>query len=93
MGSSSLADEIWQDAQDPSANAEIMSKARVRVGKGLCPEEQAFLQHRKKHTTLALARYLEIPEKDVVAQDVPTIAICNSGGGLRALVAGQSHRK
>ena len=88
MGSASLANEIWQEAQDPYAHPEITSSARVRLGKDLCTEELAFIQRRKKHTMLALARYLEVSETDVDPQDVPTIAICSSGGGLRALVAG-----
>ena len=90
MGPGSLADEIWQDTQDPYAHAEITSKASVRIGKGLCDEELAFIQHRKKYAKLALARYLEIPEAEIDVQDVPTIALCGSGGGLRALVAGAS---
>lgn len=90
MGPGSLADEIWQDARDPYIHPEITSHARVRVGKGLCDEELAFIQRRKKYTTCALARYLEIPEAEIDPQDVPTIALCGSGGGLRALVAGAS---
>lgn len=41
-----------------------------------------------RYTARALAKYLEIPEADVDPRDVPTIAVCGSGGGLRALVAG-----
>lgn len=37
---------------------------------------------------VALAKYLDVPEKDVHPEDVPTIAMVGSGGGLRALVAG-----
>lgn len=90
MGPGSLADEIWQDAQDPYVHPEITSDSSVRIGKGLCNEELAFIQRRKRYTTSALARYLEIPEADIDPQDVPTIALCGSGGGLRALVAGAS---
>ena len=91
MDPASLANEVWQEAQDPYTHPEITSNARVRVGKGLCPEELAFIECRKKHTSLALARYLGVPETEIDPQDVPTIAICSSGGGLRALVAGQFH--
>lgn len=90
MGAGSLADEICQDARDPYVHPEITSHAKVRIGKGLCDEELAFVQRRKKFTTSALARYLEIPEAEIDPQDVPTIALCGSGGGLRALVAGAS---
>ncbi|KAL9131597.1 MAG: hypothetical protein Q9217_000485 [Psora testacea] len=88
MRPGSLADEIWQEAQDPSIHPEIKSNAEVRIGKYLCAEELAFLQRRKRRTTQALARYLDIPEAEINPQDVPTIAVCGSGGGLRALVAG-----
>ena len=67
---------------------EIALSARVRVGTGLCPDELAFVRRRKRYITRALAKYLEIPEADVDPEDVPTIAVCGSGGGLRALVAG-----
>lgn len=92
MQPSSVANEIWQEAQDPYLHPEITHDSRVRIGKGLCNEEIAFVQRRKKHTTLALAKYLEVPEVEIDPRDVPTIAICGSGGGLRALVAGQLKR-
>ena len=90
MAPGSLGNEIWEEAQDPEINPEITSFARVRIGKDLCAEEKAFLTRRKKYTTQALAKYLDIPEEDVDPRDVPTIAMCGSGGGLRALVAGAS---
>ena len=89
MRPGSLANEIWQEAQDPYVHPEITSDPRVRIGKGLCNEELAFIQRRKNRTTSALARYLKVSENEVDPEDVPTIAICGSGGGLRALVAGK----
>ena len=86
--SGSLADEIWQEAQDVDINPEIAQMAIVRIGKDLCPEEEKFLQRRKHHTMKALAKYLGLAEDDIHPEDVPTIAICTSGGGLRAMVAG-----
>lgn len=88
MAPGSLADEIWQDAQDPFINPEIEYSAAVRVSEDLCNEEKDFLAKRKKHTRTALANYLGIPEEDVHPDDVPCIAMVGSGGGLRALVAG-----
>ena len=88
MARGSLAEEIWQEAQDQDTHPEIALNARVRIGKDLCPDELAFVRRRKTWTTQALAKYLEIPEADVDPEDVPTIAVCGSGGGLRALVAG-----
>jgi len=90
MAPGSLADEIWQEAQDTDVNPEIAYEARVRFGKSLCKEELDFRARRKRHTTTALAKYLGIPEGDIDPDDVPTIAMCGSGGGLRALVAGAS---
>lgn len=88
MAPGSLADEIWQEARDPYVNPEIQYSARVRVSNDLCDEEKEFLSRRKKIAKVALAKYLGIAEKDVHPDDVPTIAVCGSGGGLRALVAG-----
>ncbi|KAK6079594.1 phospholipase a2 [Seiridium cupressi] len=88
MAPGSLADEIWNEAHDPFVHPEIRYKAKVRVSDELCDEEKEFLARRKKVATMALARYLDLNEEDVHPEDVPTIAMCGSGGGLRALVAG-----
>ncbi|EFQ32089.1 cytosolic phospholipase A2 zeta [Colletotrichum graminicola] len=88
MAPGSLADEIWREAHDPFANPEVQYGASVRVSNDLCDEEKEFLARRKRVTTMALAKYLDLDEKDVHPEDVPTIAMCGSGGGLRALVAG-----
>jgi len=86
----SLADDIWREAHDPTINPEIVRNATVRVSKELCEEEKAFLKKRKSHTKRALAKYLGVSETEIHPDDVPTIAMCGSGGGLRALVAGTS---
>lgn len=88
MAPGSLADEIWNEAHDPEINPEIRYSAKVRVSNELCDEEKEFLARRKKIVTVALAKYLGLDEKEVHEDDVPTIAVCGSGGGLRALVAG-----
>ena len=88
MAPGSLADDIWQEAHDPYINPEIEYSASVRVSSELCDEEKDFLEKRKKVTTAGLARYLGIPEGEIHPDDVPTIAMVGSGGGLRALVAG-----
>lgn len=88
MAPGSLADGIWKDALDPENNPEVERKARVRISHDLCDEEKEFLEKRKKFTTAALAKYLGIPEEEIHPDDVPTIAMVSSGGGLRALVAG-----
>lgn len=88
MAPGSLADEIWQEAHDPEINPEIQYSATVRVSNELCDEEKEYLTRRKRMITVALAKYLGLKEEDVHEDDVPTIAMCGSGGGLRALVAG-----
>ncbi|KAI0840956.1 FabD/lysophospholipase-like protein [Hypoxylon sp. FL0890] len=88
MKEGSLANEIWQEAHDPLIHPEIQYSAKVRVSDELCDEEKEFLSRRKKIATAALAKYLGLDEKDINPDDVPTIAMCGSGGGLRALVAG-----
>ncbi|KAF2456078.1 acyl transferase/acyl hydrolase/lysophospholipase [Lineolata rhizophorae] len=90
MAPGSLSEEIWREANDPEINPEIIWDASVRVSDDLCDEEKIFRRQRKRHTTRALAKYLGIPEQEIHPDDVPTIAMCGSGGGLRALVAGSS---
>ena len=87
MARGSLAEEIWQEAQDQGIHPEISLDARVRVGKDLCSDELAFVRRRKKFTARALASYLEIPEANLDPKDVPTIAVCGSGGGLRGTLS------
>lgn len=90
MSPESVAYEIWQEAHDPEINPEILWDANVRVSNDLCIEEMDFLRKRKIRTTKALAKYMDVPEDEVHPDDVPVIAMCGSGGGLRALVAGAS---
>lgn len=90
MAPGSLAEELWYEANDPETNPEITWDASVRVSDQLCEEELAFREKRAQFTKAALARYLDIPEATIHPDDVPIIAMCGSGGGLRALVAGTS---
>ncbi|KAF3052347.1 hypothetical protein E8E11_010471 [Didymella keratinophila] len=90
MAPGSLAEEIWYEANDPETNPEIVWDASVRVSDQLCEEELSFREKRAQFTKAALARYLDIPEGKIHPDDVPVIAMCGSGGGLRALVAGTS---
>lgn len=84
----SLAEELWAEAHDASVNPEIRYTAEVRVSDALCPDEKEFLSRRKIKTRAALAKYLDMDERDIHPDDIPIIAMCGSGGGLRALVAG-----
>ena len=86
----SLSWEIWEDAHDPEKHPEILWDARVRISRDLCEEEQRFRRDRRERTAKALAKYLDVAESEVHPDDVPVIALCGSGGGLRALVSGAS---
>ncbi|RKF55779.1 Cytosolic phospholipase A2 zeta [Erysiphe neolycopersici] len=88
MAPGSLANEIWRDARNPDINPEIEYSCSVRVSKDLCEQEKDFLAQRRRFVRVALASYLNIPLEEINPDDVPTIAIIGSGGGLRALVAG-----
>jgi phospholipase A2 len=88
MAPGSLADEIWKESQDASLNPEIERGATVRIGDGLCQEEEEFRRRRKQAIVKDLAAYLGVREADIHPDDVPVIAMCGSGGGLRALIAG-----
>lgn len=90
MAAGSLAEDIWIESQDSDIHPEITSTAYVMIGNDLSSEEVAFRKQRQMHTRHALAHYLDIPVKEIELSDIPTIAICGSGGGLRALVAGAS---
>lgn len=90
MQPGTLADEIMQEAHDPTINPEILWNAKVRVGDTLGKDELEFRRKRKARIVKALAKYLDIDENEIDPEDVPTIAVCGSGGGLRALVAGAS---
>lgn len=88
MSPGSLANEIWEEAHDPSAHPEIRYAAKVRVSSELCDDEKVFREHRRMVARVALARYLGLQEEDIHPEDIPVIGMCGSGGGLRALVAG-----
>lgn len=88
MGPGSFGEEIWQEAHDPDTNPEIAWDASVRVSNDICKEEQSFIRMRRQFARAALARYLDLPDHEINIDDVPTIAMCGSGGGLRALIAG-----
>lgn len=83
----SLAEELWQEAQDPYLTPEIALDAKVRISADLCPEEKRFLRRRRKYMKYALARYLGLSPEEIHEDDIPRIGITGSGGGLRAMVA------
>lgn len=88
MAPDSLAAEIWEEAHDPYTHPEVQWEAKVRVSGDLCDEEKIYRERRRKVIAPALANYLGLKEEEIHPDDIPTIAMCGSGGGLRALVAG-----
>ncbi|KAL1786346.1 cytosolic phospholipase A2 zeta [Sigmodon hispidus] len=58
----------------------------VRLGYGLCPEEQAFLGRRKQVVAAALKQALQLDE-DLKDDEVPVVGIMAEGGGVRAMIS------
>ncbi|XP_066472671.1 cytosolic phospholipase A2 epsilon-like [Tiliqua scincoides] len=55
----------------------------VRLGYGLCPQEQEFLFKRKRHVAWALKRALGL-NYDLQDHEVPVVAVMTTGGGTRS---------
>ncbi|XP_028710297.1 cytosolic phospholipase A2 delta isoform X2 [Peromyscus leucopus] len=62
----------------------------VRLGYGLCPEEQAFLGRRKQVVAAALKKALQLDE-DLKEDEVPVVGIMAEGGGVRAMISLYGH--
>nr|XP_048315772.1 LOW QUALITY PROTEIN: cytosolic phospholipase A2 delta [Myodes glareolus] len=62
----------------------------VRLGCGLCPEEQAFLGRRKQVVAAALKQALQL-DKDLKEDEVPVVGIMAEGGGVRAMTSLYGH--
>jgi cytosolic phospholipase A2 len=82
----SLADEIWQESQDPLRNPEIKWDAKVWLGNQFTKEELEFTHKRRRFTKKGLAVYLSVDEKEIDERDIPVISIAGSGGGYRAML-------
>lgn len=87
MEPGSLSYDIVQESKLPYMNPEVAWDAQVRISPNLCEDEVQFIQKRKKFVKRALAKYLNIPERDIHEEDIPTIAMTTSGGGVRAMVS------
>ncbi|KAL6035826.1 hypothetical protein STEG23_005223, partial [Scotinomys teguina] len=62
----------------------------VRLGCGLCPEEQVFLGRRKQVVATALKQALQL-EEDLKEDEVPVVGIMAEGGGVRAMISLYGH--
>ncbi|KAK2532299.1 hypothetical protein Q9233_005315 [Columba guinea] len=58
----------------------------ARLGFELCPDEQNFLQNRRKVVAAALKDVLHL-EEDLQEHEVPIVAVTTAGCGIRALTA------
>ncbi|XP_039190448.1 cytosolic phospholipase A2 epsilon-like [Crotalus tigris] len=62
----------------------------VRLDYELCPDEQVFIQKRKKIVAAAMKRVLCM-DNDLQDHEVPVVAIMATGGGARAFTAFHGH--
>lgn len=62
----------------------------MRLGCGLCTEEQAFLSRRKQVVARALKQALQL-DGDLKEDEIPVIAIMATGGGTRAMTSLYGH--
>jgi hypothetical protein len=53
------------------------------VEKGVSPQEERFVKHRRAHVRTHLRRVLG---EEVAEEDVPAISLCMGGGGVRAMI-------
>lgn len=58
------------------------SKAKVRIGNGLCDGERSYLEKRKPKVCSALEALLKC---DLKGKKIPIVAMIGSGGGYRAM--------
>ncbi|NWI09646.1 PA24F phospholipase, partial [Crypturellus soui] len=67
-----------------------MTDLDVRLGFNLCRGEQQFLVRRKQKSSKALKKILKL-SKAPLKNEVPTVAVVSSGGGMRAMTAFYGH--
>ncbi|XP_074091264.1 cytosolic phospholipase A2 beta-like isoform X1 [Macrotis lagotis] len=58
----------------------------VRLGFGLCDEEQVFLKKRKQVVAKALKQVLQLQD-ELQEDEIPVVAIMATGGGIRAMTS------
>ncbi|XP_056666302.1 cytosolic phospholipase A2 delta [Monodelphis domestica] len=90
--------EVAVDVPAPDATAlklklradSCSEKLAVRLGFGLCQEEQMFLKKRKQVVAKALTRILQL-ENELQEDEVPVIGVMAIGGGARAMTSLYGH--
>ncbi|XP_069844510.1 cytosolic phospholipase A2 beta-like, partial [Dipodomys merriami] len=82
---------VFPTSQEPLMRVELKKEEgpgelAVRLGCGLCPQEQAFLRRRKQGVAKALKQVLQL-DGDLHEDEVPVVAIMATGGGTRAMTS------
>ncbi|XP_051000388.1 cytosolic phospholipase A2 beta isoform X1 [Acomys russatus] len=91
LPSSQLVRLVFPTSQEPLMRLELKKEEgpkelSVRLGCGICPEEQAFLSKRKQVVAAALKKALQL-DQDLQEDEVPVIAVMATGGGIRAMTS------
>ncbi|XP_047592796.1 cytosolic phospholipase A2 beta isoform X4 [Lutra lutra] len=81
---------VFPTSQEPLMRVELRKEGprelAVRLGCGLCAEEQAFLSRRKQLVARALKQALQLDD-DLQEDEVPVVAVMATGGGIRAMLS------
>uniref|UniRef100_A0A8C3QSU3 Phospholipase A2 n=1 Tax=Cyanoderma ruficeps TaxID=181631 RepID=A0A8C3QSU3_9PASS len=75
-----LTEQGWEQTCPPFQNLDL------RLGFGLCAEEQDFICKRKKVVAAALKNVLHLDE-DLQEDEVPVVAVVTAAGGVRSMTA------
>lgn len=91
LPSGQLVRLVFPTSQEPTLRVELKKEEgpeelAVRLGGGPCAEEQAFLNRRKQVVAAALRHVLQL-DRDLQEDEIPTIAIMATGGGIRAMTS------
>ncbi|XP_043836498.1 cytosolic phospholipase A2 delta [Dromiciops gliroides] len=98
LNSLTMGEEVEVNVPAPDATAlrlklkanSCSEEGTVRLGFGLCDEEQVFLKKRKQVVAKALKRVLQL-ERELQEDEVPVIGVMAIGGGARAMTSLYGH--
>ncbi|KAI9488610.1 acyl transferase/acyl hydrolase/lysophospholipase [Zychaea mexicana] len=88
-----MVETAEKEAKDPMLHPEVDKDAAVRVGSGLCDQELAFIEARKKKQKEAFARFIGVSVRQVELEDIPVVGMAASGGGFRAMIGVAGYMK
>jgi phospholipase A2 len=81
-----MKDTVIKGLTDATRFPEVERVAEVRRGLDLSSEETAFLIERRVHVRKNFAKYMGVDPAEVHPDDIPTIGLGGSCGGLRAMI-------